>query len=50
MIRMELNLNNIKNFSHVCYDPQAVYISQEEKENYANLCNQNIPYKINCTN
>ncbi|UJR37112.1 hypothetical protein I4U23_029816 [Adineta vaga] len=43
MIRMELNLHNINNKSDVCFDTQAVEISQEEKANYTRFCHQNIP-------
>jgi hypothetical protein len=49
MIRMELNMANIQNITGVCHDSQAVQISENDAENYAKLCNRNIPNGINRT-
>ncbi len=49
MIRMELNIANIKNISNVCRDSKAIQISQQDEENYRKLCEQNIPNGTNQT-
>jgi hypothetical protein len=49
MIRMELNMANIKNRTGVCFGAKAVEISQKDIDNYAMLCNQNTPKGLNRT-
>ncbi len=49
MIRMELNLANIQDINNVCHTLQAVKISQEDEDNYAKLCDQNLPKGLNRT-
>ncbi|CAF1486307.1 unnamed protein product [Adineta ricciae] len=43
MIRMELNIRNIKNKTDVCSNPKAIEISQQEKDKYEKLCQTNKP-------
>ena len=43
MIRMELNIQNIKNKTDVCSNPKAIEISQQEKDKYGKLCQTNKP-------
>ncbi len=49
MIRMELNLANIQNLTDVCHTSEAVTISQVDEDNYAKLCEQNLPQGMNRT-
>ncbi len=49
MIRMELNLANIKDIKNVCQISQAVQITKQDEEDYTKLCHKNIPNGINQT-
>ncbi|CAF3537125.1 unnamed protein product [Adineta steineri] len=49
MIRMELDMHNIRNRSEVCLSSDAVQISPQDMTNYETLCQQNIPNGTNRT-
>jgi hypothetical protein len=49
MIRMELNLNHIKNINDVCYNASAITISKEDEDQYLRLCQQARPAHLNGT-
>lgn len=49
MIRMELNLANIKDIQNVCHNETAIEISVQDEQAYETLCNQNLPNGANQT-
>jgi len=46
MIRLDLNLANIKQSNDVCYDSDAIEISSKDEHELKQLCEENQPHGL----